>query len=196
VDFNLLNKIKNKDSSWIDFLFYSVCALLAAVVLCYFIFSFKIYLQNQKINEIQNRIAAFGTDEQRKAEKEVLDYKKKIDDFTKIVNNRKISSNIFSFIEANTLSNVWFSNFDMQESDNKIKLSGESENMETFSRQVQVFEKSGDYVKDVSISDSEVQTTGKIKFVLDISLDPKIFTYTSIFLPTTVNPSESSTNNP
>lgn len=180
MNFNLLNKLKDKDSSWIDFLFYSAFVLMMSIGLCYLIFSFKVYLQSQKINEIQNRINAYGTDEQRKAEKEVLDYKKKIDDFTAIINNRKISSNIFSFIESNTLSDVWFSGFDMSESKNKIRLSGEAENMEIFSRQVQSFEKSEDYIKEVNILGSEADATGKIKFALDLSLTPKIFNYTNV----------------
>ena len=185
--FNLLNKIKSKDSSWIDFLFYAVCALLVVIVLCYFIFSFKINLQSQKVSEVQNRLEAFNADEYKKAEKEVLYYKQKIDDFTTIIKNRKISSDVFVFIEANTLPNVWFSNFNMSESKNKIKLSGESENMEIFSRQLQIFEKSVNYIKDVKVLSLDTQSTGIIKFVLDISLDPKVFTYKSDSLPEPVN---------
>ena len=112
-------------------------------------------------------------------EKKVLDYKKKIDDFSVIVRNHSISSNIFSFLEESILPDVWFSNFDMSQSNNRIQLAGESKDMKTFSRQIQVFEKSQDYVKDINISvlDSQVNEEGRVRFVLSFSLDPKIFTY-------------------
>ncbi len=177
MDFNLSYFLKNKDSLWVSVIFYFLCAFLVALIFSYSVITFKVRLQNQEMNELDNRIATYGMSQKKIYEKKIIDYKKKIDDFGLIINNRKISSNIFSFIEENTLPNIWFSNLNILQSANEIKLSGEAENMETLSNQIQVFERSQDYIKNINILNSQVEPSGKINFILSLSLDPKIFTY-------------------
>ncbi|KKP42229.1 MAG: hypothetical protein UR31_C0017G0008 [Parcubacteria group bacterium GW2011_GWA2_33_14] len=174
MNFNLVYRLKSK-SLWMDVVFYFLCALLIAVVFYYFLFLLKDYYQNQKIEEINKKIAVYGTQEQKNSEAKVFDYKKKIDDFTVIINNHKISSNIFTFIEENTLPTVWFSNFSMSESSNDLRLSGESNNMETLSHQISILENNKDYVSNINILNSQVGTGGTIRFVLNASLNPEIF---------------------
>jgi len=177
MDFSLLYQLRKK-SSLTDVIFYFFSALLAAVVFFYLIFTFKVYLQNKRIDEINNKITIFPTEEQKRQEKEIFDYKKKIDDFAVIINIHKISSNVFGFIEKKTLPNVWFSNFDMSESTNDIRLSGEAENMESLSRQIKVFEESKDYVKNIYLSNYQLDLTGRVRFSLTLYLNPEVFTYT------------------
>lgn len=146
----------------------------------------KVYLQNQAMSELDSKIAMYGGQE-RTYETKVLDYKKKIDDYGAVINNHQISSNVFSFIEERTLSNVWFSSFNMSQTTDELKVSGEAENMEIFSRQIQVFERSQDYVKRIDVLDSQVEAPGKIKFILSLSLHPNIFAYVETSLPPSVN---------
>lgn len=174
--------VKNK-SAWTDALFYSSVAILVATVFFYGIFLAKSYLENQKIVQLDKKIAVYGTSDQRKYEEEVFDYKKKIDDFAAIFSNHKISSNMLSFIERNTLPTVWFSSFDMSEAINEIRLLGEADSMETVSRQVAMFENSTDYIKNINILNSQLVTGGKVSFVLNLSLDPKIFSYDYPVIP-------------
>ena len=177
MSFNLLNIFKNKESSWINAIFYFFCALLIILVFIYFIMTLKIYIQTQKIDNIDKKAVTDGMYQQKIDEKKIIDYKKKIDDFSSIVSNRRISSNIFNLIEENTLPKIWFSDFDMLQSANEIKLLGESEDMETLGRQLQVFEKNKDYIKSTNILDSQIEPSGKIRFTLKLSLEPKIFSY-------------------
>lgn len=177
MNFNLLNLLKNKESLWMNVAFYFFCALLVVLIFSYYILSLKVYFQNQRVNDLNNRMAVYGLSQQKMDEKKVLDYKKKIDDFSLIISNHKISSNMFSFIEKNTLPDVWFSDFDMSQSSNEIKLSGEAKNMETLSRQIQVFERNQDYVKNINILNFQTEPSGKINFILNFSLNPKIFVY-------------------
>ena len=171
MDFNLPNQLKDK-SLRVNFLFYSALVLLMIAIFCYGIFWLKTYLQNQKIGELDKQISEYGTDQEKLYEKEVLGHKKTIDDFAAI-----ISSNVFVFIEENTLPSIWFSNFDMSKSTNEIKLSGESASMEILSQQVQIFENKKEHVKSISVLESETGANGKIKFILNLSLNPNIFTY-------------------
>jgi hypothetical protein len=109
MNFNLFSQGKGKESRWMDVVFYFMCALLIATICCYGIFLLKVYLQQQNINELDQKMLVYGSPEEKLSEKEVLDYKKKLADYIGIINNHKISLHLFNFIEQNTLPNVWFS---------------------------------------------------------------------------------------
>jgi len=178
------NHSYNGDKKYItvDYAFYISSILLAAVVFGYFIFNFEVQLKNQKIETINSKSLNLSAGEGQTLNKKLLAYKNKIDDFAVILENHKITSNVLDFMEKNTLSNIWFSSFNMKGEVYEINLSGESANMEALSQQVKVFEENLDYVKDISVLDSQSNSSGKINFTISLSLDPEIFNYTEFFL--------------
>lgn len=175
---HLFNKFKEKESLIAKYFFISSCAFLIIVLFCYFIILLKIYLQENQIATLQGDASNYTTDEQKTYEKKFSDYRKKIADFASVIDNHRISSNMFTFLEEKTLDTVWFYNFDLSENTAELNLSGEAENGEVFSKQVGIFEKSS-YVKSVSVLDSRISSSGGLFFILKISLDPKIFDYAS-----------------
>ncbi len=183
VELNLSENIKSK-SWWIEVLFYATLAALIITVFVYGVLAYKTYFYHQKIKEVVIAIAVYSTPEEKALEKKVFDYKKTIDDFAGLIANHKTSLNVFSFMENNTLPNVWFSNFSMSTVSNEVRLSGEAEDMEILSQQFKIFEDNKDYIKNISVLNSQTSSSGKINFVLNISLDPKIFAYdVNTFLP-------------
>src|SRR3989344_4909742 len=172
-----LQKLKNKEYLWIDMAFYAVGALLIAIIFCYAIFSVKISFQKKEIAAMDAKIALYGTDQQKETEKKVFDYKKKSEDLAAIVNGHKISSNVFSFVEDNTMPRVWFSSFSMSESAGGLNLAGEADSMETLSKQVNIFENNKEYIKNISVLNSQSDALGKTTFILNLALDQKVFTY-------------------
>jgi hypothetical protein len=185
-----------------DVIFYLVLALFIAAIFCYGVFAVKISLQHQQINAVEKSMEAYGTPQQRVAEMEVITYKKKIDDFATLLAAHRITSNVFSFIEENTVPNVWFTNFSMLETQNEVDISGQTDTLATLSHQVSVFEKNQSYVRDISIFTFQNLSQGKIAFTLKIFFNPNIFNYYSngFFGPTTsstaaTNPQTSTTSN-
>ena len=169
---------KDEDKSLrMSYLFYFATILLAATVLSYLVFNFKVQFQEKLIGQVENASLSLRSGERQAYNKKVLDYKKKIDDFAEVLDSHRISSNLFDFIEKNTLKNVWFSDFSIQEIANEIVLSGESSDMKTVSNQVDIFEKSKNYVLKVNVLDYQINTTGKVNFSLNISLNPEAFNY-------------------
>lgn len=169
--------IENKESHLANVFFYYSCIVLVAAFYFYSIFALKVQLQSQEISEINKRILAVYSNGQETAEKKVLDYKNKIDNFSLVLNNHKNSSNVFSFIEAKALPQVYFSNFEISQPENTVKLFGQADTMAAFSRQLAVFEEVKDYVDNITIVSSKVNQIEKVDFVLNISLDPSIFHY-------------------
>ncbi|MEK7664057.1 MAG: hypothetical protein AAB340_01215 [Patescibacteria group bacterium] len=176
INFNHPYKLDTKHQG-IDYLFYFTSILLAATVFSYLIFNFKVQLQSQRIQDVEKESLNLVTGERRVFNNKVLDYKKKIDDFSTIINNHKVTSSVFSFIEENTLPDVWFSDFSMQGANNEINLSGQALNMEVLSRQVEIFERNQDYIESINVLESQTNSTGKVSFVLNLFFDSKIFNY-------------------
>jgi hypothetical protein len=81
-------------------------------------------------------------------------------------------------MEKETLPNIWFRQFDLDEKNRQVQLSGESEDMEAFSRQLANLE-NNEYVKSVGSLNSALGEFAKTEFNFSLALDSKIFSYAS-----------------
>lgn len=177
MELHLIKLFKDKKSLPLHILFQFFCALFTILVFLYALTMIKVYLQNQKINEINKQMVNSDIYHQKIDERKIIDYKKKIDAFSSMVGSHRISSNVFNLIEEKTLPKIWFSNFDMLGSVNKVILSGEAQDIETLSRQVQIFEEDRDHIKNAYILDYQIEPSGKIRFIISLSLHSNIFNY-------------------
>lgn len=176
MDFSIIFKLRNKKIWWLDLIFYFAMSLLVATVLCYIVFIIKNNIQKQQIAEIETAMLSVGTQEQKEQESEVLLYKKKISDFADLIKNHQFISNIFVFLENETVANVWFKQFSLGGKSDQIQLTGEAEDMDAFSRQTNIFE-NNEYVTKLDSLSSSLGTTGGVDFNLSVSVDPKIYAY-------------------
>ncbi|MEK7124547.1 MAG: hypothetical protein AAB877_02600 [Patescibacteria group bacterium] len=185
MEFNIFSKIHltesfRKKSWWTDAVFYFFWGLLAAILIFYAIFAYKAYRQRIEINNLDGKIIAYSTDRQKEQERIVFEYRKKVDDFAVIIAQHKITSNILDFMEKNTLPNVWFLTFSMSQPANlssQMNLSGEAENMESLTKQYNVFERDKENVTSLSGLNSTLGLEGKAKFNFNLSLSQKLLNY-------------------
>ncbi len=177
--FHVFSEQKDNGSLWINIILFFACALLAVAVVCYGVFTFKTYLYSGQINALDIEIAGFAGPEDKIVERKALEYKKQLDDYYAVVNNHKISSNLLDFLEQKTVSAVWFSSLVALQTDNEVDLSGQAQTMDALSRQVSIFEQSTDYVNSIMVLSSDRLVNGTVKFLLKLSLNPKVFMYKS-----------------
>ncbi|MCX6721879.1 MAG: hypothetical protein NTY04_01680 [Candidatus Staskawiczbacteria bacterium] len=178
MDFSIIYQLRTKQYWWMDVILYFVISLLVSTLLCYFIFSAK---NNQQRKEIQNVIASIamqGTAKQKQQEQDVINYRNKINDFSNLLKNHEFASNAFAFIEKQTMPNVWFKQINLDEGNATIQLSGEANSMDTFSRQVAIFE-SNKYIKNLGTLNSSLGGSAKVDFNIYIGLDRSVFGYLS-----------------
>mgnify|MGYP001610434803 FL=1 len=180
-NFSIFSNLKDNKLWWVDVLFYFIISSLIATIICYLIFFAKINLQKASIKDYDASLATVGTEEQKEMEKQILDYQKKINDYDPLIKSHRIFSNILAYFEQNTLPNVWFLRFSMGGKDADITLSGETESVEAFSKQISIFEAS-QYLTKITVLGSTLGEENRTNFNMIISLDPKIFT----FIPETI----------
>ena len=174
MDLSILYQLKNKKVWWLDTVFYFFVALLLATVFCFFIFSFKISLQEKTMKDLDEKIANVGTAQQKELENQVATYQKKIDNFATILTNHKIPTNVLGLLEKITLPNVWFYTFAMSSQTSSIQLAGEAESTTALTRQISIFD-GNIFIKEITGMSSETAETGRIKFSLTLSINPDIF---------------------
>ena len=176
MDFSAIFQLRTKKFWWMDVIFYFVVSLLVATVICYFIFLTKNNLDKDAIKIEAAALQTVGTSQQKEYEKEVINYQKKIGDFSNLLKNYEFASNVFAFMEAQTMPNIWFKQFNLDRKNSGVQLSGESDDMDAFSRQVAILEKNK-YVKNVGTLNSSLGSSAKIEFNINLALDQSIFSY-------------------
>jgi len=182
MDFSVIFQLRTKRFWWMDVIFYFVVSLLVATVICYFIFLIKNNIQKSEIEKEIKALETVGTSLQKDHEKQVINYQKKINDFSSLFKNHGFASQVFSFMQKETRPNVWFDRFGLQQKEATVELSGQSDDNEALSRQVAVLERS-EYVKNINVLNSTLDESSKVKFNSALSLDSKIFKYISDLQP-------------
>lgn len=197
MDFSAIFQLRTKKFWWMDVILYFVISLLIATALCYFIFLAKNSLQRENIQKETAALQTVGTDQQKEYEKEVINYQREIKDFSGLLTNHELASNVFAFMQMQTMPNIWFKQFGLDEKSNVVQLSGESDDMDAFSRQVVAFEKNK-YVESIGTLTSSLGDSARIEFNIDLALDQNIFSYLASLPPIseTVTSSEQPSTQP
>lgn len=174
MDFGIIRQLKIKKFWWLDTILYFVVTLLVATIFCFLIFTVKISVEKKNMAQLDAKIANTGTSQQKQLEEEVFEYQDKIDNFATLLNAHKIPTKIFDAIKGFMLPNVWFNNFAMDAKSSIIQVIGETDDMASLSRQIEIIE-GLDFVKDISGLTFDMAESGKINFSFGIILYPKIF---------------------
>ena len=176
MDFSTILQFREKKFWWVDAILYLSASFLIAVVFCYIIFSVRTAMLKSEMGNQVKLLEEVGTTQQKEYETEVLGYQKKINSFKSFLKNLKFASSAFIFMEDQTMPYVWFKNFSFNGQSNTIQLSGEAEDMEIVSRQINRLEKN-EYVKSMGQLNFSIGQGAKTQFNVSLVLDPKWFSY-------------------
>lgn len=162
-----------------DVIFYFVVSLMIATIFCYIIFLVKNNFQRRDIAKEIAALQTVGTEQQKEYEKNVITYQGKINDFANLLRNHEFASNVFAFMQEQTMPNVWFKQFSLDRKNSSVQLSGESDNLDAFSRQVANFEKN-EYVKNIVTLNSSLASSARVAFNINLVLSQDIFDYIAV----------------
>lgn len=172
--FELLYALKTKKFWWIDIIFYFSIAFLVGVIIFYFVLDIEISAQKNKMEKLSQNIEKFGTEEQKKMEREVFDYQKKINEVSKLVKLNKVPSSFFGLVEQIILPGIYFPNVSVSTENSKTQLVGQAENFENLSKQLAVLEEN-ENVEKIEQFYAKLSEEAKITFNLTLLLSPELF---------------------
>jgi hypothetical protein len=179
----IIPKPPEKTPFWQNLILFLSIVILIAAVFGYFILGSLQKKANQQLEEIRSKIAQTETPERNKLKTSLLVEKKKIDDFTLILNKHQISSVTLLFLEKITHPRVWFSTFNLDLAKGTIGLSGETESFITLGQQEVLFQLSGEVIKQITgqeilktdLSQILIGKEGKIGFNFNLSFGNPTF---------------------
>ena len=170
----IIPKPVEKEPLWLNILFYFSIVVLLAAITSYFILDNSIKNSFEVLQGLEKSLAEQRTEERIVLEEQLLDYEKKIHDFSSLINAHKKSSSFFSILEDLTHPKVQFSNINLEPEKLKGSLSGKADNFKVIGQQIYLFEKEP-FIEKVDLNELFLGKEGIAKFVLVISLSPEIF---------------------
>ena len=170
----IIPKPTRKIPFWQNILLYFVIVLLIAIIASYFTLNYSYKKADKNLKDLKNAIAAKETPKEKALEKEVIGYKKKIEDFSFLLEKHQRASKFFSFLEKSIHPKVWFSSFSLDLKEHRVTVSGSTESFWTLGQQLLIFQKDP-LIKEVNLSGISIGAEKKINFTFNLLISPQIF---------------------
>jgi len=169
-------KEEPKPSLGLDILLVFSLLLLIAAIAGYVVFYKLIADGKLVLEDLNRRITQENTAERVALKTEMIEMKRKIDDFGYLVNQHLKIDQVFEIIQTNTHPQVWFTQFELDPRSRIVKLIGETQSFATVGQQVSFFQKV-DKINQVNLDEVSLTKEGKISFKLSLSFKPEVFNF-------------------
>jgi len=159
--------------TWQKGLFYFSILLLIGSVLTFFILNRSFERAELELKNLEETLLKEKTQEEIALEKEVFNYQKNIEDFSKLSKLHLYPSKFFDFFQNLCHPQVWFSKFLLNLKDFNLSISGETENFSILGQQILIFQQQEKILK-ADLSEVSIGKEGKVNFTLNLLLSPEI----------------------
>lgn len=159
---------------WHNFLFYFSILLFLVSLTGYFLLKHFSEEISQEIKDLEEILTEEKTLSEVVLETKVLNYQKKIGNFSQLIKKHKRISKIFEFFESICHPKVWFSRFNLSREPFQLRVSGETENFHFLEQQILIFKKEP-LIEEVNLSNISFGEKGKVNFSLSLTLNPALF---------------------
>ena len=157
-----------------EVLFYFSLALVVIAAASYFILANMLQKTGSSILAIDKEMAELDSSPVRQLEVKIMEYQKKINDFSRLIGGYKYSSQIFPFIEGLSHPDLSFSDFNASIDSNTVSVSGTAQSFQTVAQQLMIF-RNDKLIKDVALTEVSLGEKGGIPFAFDLVLAPGVF---------------------
>ncbi len=172
--FNIIPKKEIEKKPWLDWVFYFCLILLIISVLSYFVLEYSLKGAEAESKDLENKIFEQQNEENNQLKEKLILNQKKIDDFSVVLKEHKLTSQVFTFIQNSTHPEVSFMDFSFNSTNSSLILSGQASNFKTLGEQLLILQRQ-ENIQNIELSNISLMEEGNIDFNLDIVLNPKIF---------------------
>ena len=171
--FKVISKKEIEKKPWLDLVFYFCLALLIMSILAYFVLEYSLKRAEEELKDLKTKISEQQNEENKKLKKDISLVQKKIDDFSIVLNEHKLSSQAFTFIENSTHPEVSFMNFNFDSEGSNLLLSAKTSSFKTLGEQLLIFQGQED-IENIALSNIFLTDKGNVEFSLNIALNTQI----------------------
>ena len=151
-----------------------IVSLVLAVVAAGGFFILK-NLQEQRRGSIQNmeqRLLAEPSADQKQLEEDVLGFKQKLDDFKVLADGRRTPLPLFAFLETSVHPAAVFTGLTVNLEKNKILLAGETDSFKHLDEQILLLRRKSE-VQDLQLEKIQLGEQGRVEFSVGIMFPPE-----------------------
>jgi len=159
---------------WLNILFYLSLVLLVASLISFFVLNYSLEKSSQAFKDLEETLVGERTSERITLEKQLISQEKRINDFSKLIEQHFLPSKFFSFLERVSYPRIYFSDLILNTQQASVILSGSTDSFSSLGQQVLILERE-ELIKDISLSKVSISKEGKVILNLDLSLDPRLF---------------------
>ena len=143
----IIPKPAEKIPLWQNLLLLFSMIVLITAVCGYFLLGHFQEKTRQEIKITEEKLAKAETKERKELESQILEYQKKIDNFTFLFNRHKASSSSFEFLEGIIHPKIWLSDLRIDTREATCSFSGEAENFVVLGQQLIIFRETNEIIK-------------------------------------------------
>jgi len=151
------------------------------IVLTAGLYAYK-WITKNSIVSLQKELAAAEAGLDTETIQKMSAFSRKLASGKKLIIQHKAISNFLTFLSANTVKNIEFTDFNYtttQDSGILVSLSGESLDYASLALEQNILEKESS-IKQMSFGNLSLVEGGRVSFDLSVTLDPKMVLYTSV----------------
>lgn len=168
-------------------LMFSTTMLLLSVGIFFGLkYGYHTYL-SQKNEEKKKEIAAFSVKYSTQQQEQLINFYSQLQNLNSVLDKHVVTSPLFSWIEASTISSVYFSRMTVNVAANQVTLSGYARSLADFSQQLKVFQDRNNDVARVNFSNVSADSRGLWQFDLTLFMRPGFFGGAVAAAPTGAN---------
>jgi Tfp pilus assembly protein PilN len=160
---------------WQDILLYLSIVIFIGGVGAYFGLGYFIGENQKVLKEKEQILAQPRSEEEQKLKREVLQYQQKIDDFAPLINQHRVSSDFFVYLEEIIHPQVWLSELKLDVLGAGVEISGETEKT-ALGQQLLIFQ-AAEEILETNLTKLQAGEGEKVSFTISLSLDPEIFQF-------------------
>jgi Tfp pilus assembly protein PilN len=160
---------------WLSFL------LVIFVIGLYFIFDRQVIKTTTVLEQTEQGLAQFRTQQYSELEEKILTFKTKVDDVADLLQDRKKLSDFFNFLKIFVHPDIYFTSLSLNMDESEAKLKGVSNSFVSLGQQILAF-KQDPFVKEAELIDISLDEEDQIQFSIQISLlsDKTVFVLAEI----------------
>jgi hypothetical protein len=153
-------------------LYFAICLLLFSIG-AHFALDYFVKKSDLTLQDLEETLARERTEEEIILEKEVFDYKRKVEDFSILISQHAYASRFFNFFESLCHPKVWFSKINLDMTNHKLIVSGKTDTFLILDQQLLIFQQE-ELIKETILTKLSIGNEGLVNFTFDLTFNPII----------------------
>lgn len=172
----IIPKPSKKPSFWLNILFYCSISVFLILIAFYFVLGHLSKNLEMTTQNLERTLAMEKTPSEIALEQRVFAIQRKINDFSRLVEERVSAASFFDFLEGICHPKVWFTKINLNPEAAQATVSGRAESFSVLGQQMLIF-KEEPLIEKTNLSQIKISKEGGVDFEIELFFLPQVFEF-------------------